>query len=46
VSIALVAAGKLDGTLVERLKEDLARTLNRQVFTAQGMPEPDYALKL
>ena len=43
MGIVLVAVGKVDGTLVEKLKKDLASAFNRQMFSGKEMPEPDYA---
>jgi len=43
VGIALVTVGKLDDPVVDRLREDLARTFKRQILMRKQMPGPDYA---
>jgi len=41
--ILLIAIGKVDIKVIERLRDDLSTALNREVSLGKEMPEPDYA---
>ena len=41
--ILLIAIGKVDIKVMERLRDDLSTALNREVSLGKEMPEPDYA---
>jgi archaemetzincin len=43
MAIVLVAVGKIDGNVMDWLRNDLDKVFNKQVSIGQGMPEPDYA---
>ncbi|MEW6375547.1 MAG: archaemetzincin family Zn-dependent metalloprotease [Thermodesulfobacteriota bacterium] len=43
MGIVLVAVGEVNPKVIEVLKNDLNRALNKPVGVGKGMPEPDYA---
>jgi len=43
MEIVLVAVGQVNQNVMNRLKDDLSKTFNKQVSSGKGMPEPAYA---
>lgn len=43
MGIILVAIGQVNRNVMDRLKDNLSKVFNKQVFVGKGMPEPDYA---
>jgi len=43
MGIVLIAVGRIDCQVMERLRDDLSTALNREVSLGKEMPEPEYA---
>ncbi len=43
MEIILVAVGRIDGKVIERLKNDLGKVFNKEVSIGKELPNPDYA---
>lgn len=43
MDIVLVGVGRIEGEVLEELREDLVKIFNKEIFIGKDMPEPDYA---